>query len=228
MIKAIWAADRKEGLADQEFYRWWHQVHGLQEFGRSQVRRYVQHHTLAEVRDGAFGITPNRDGASIGWYDSFEQMRDAYAQMGRDEWSESRFDPEMDVVIAREQVILDGPVVEGMVKLITIVRRRPDVPVEEFQRAWRDDGLRWANVPGLRRSVQNGAILEAYETPYRIDHPERAMTHDGCSEDWFDSLEALRDAVTSREAMEARAHSEAIIDSSSTVYVIARETPIVG
>ena len=90
MIKVIWAADRVPGFSDEEFYGWWRNVHGMKEFGHTQVRRYVQHHTLAEARQGEAGTQPTRDGASVGWYDDLAQMQESYANHDRSSWTESR------------------------------------------------------------------------------------------------------------------------------------------
>jgi uncharacterized protein (TIGR02118 family) len=216
-------------LSDDEFYGWWHNSHGLKEFGFTDVLRYVQHHTLAEARNGEGGVVPTRDGASIGWYRNFDHMRESYANTDRSAWSQSGFDPQMDVVIAEEHVVLAGPTTPGMVKFIAIARRNPKLSVEEFQRAWREEhGPRWKQVPGMRRYTQNHAIPEAYEVSYNPDRPDRRMTHDGWSEDWFDDIESLKRALTSPEAHAAREHSVEIFDRSSMSYVIARPTQIVG
>lgn len=220
MIKVIWAADRKGPLSDQQFYSWWHNTHGLKEFGLTSVRQYIQHHTIPESRDGFGGIAPTRDGASMGWYDDFAQYQQSFAETRRETWGELQFDPAMDVVIAQEREVLPGETTPDMVKFIVTVRRDPSLSVEEFQRAWFEEhGPRRANLPGMRRYVQNHAIPEAYEEPSRI-------THDGWSEEWFDSLEDLRRALESPEAQQARDHSLGLFERPLSV-VIARENPIV-
>jgi uncharacterized protein (TIGR02118 family) len=126
----------------------------------------------------------------------------------------------MDVVIAEEREVLPGETAPGMVKLIAIARRHPSLSVEEFQKAWFEEhGPRWAKVPGMRRYVQNHAIPEAYEDPSRL-------THDGWSEDWFDSLEDLKRAMESPEGREASEHARDIFDRPMA-FVVARENPIV-
>ena len=228
MIKAIWAADRKPGLSDEEFYTWWHDTHGLKEFGRTSVRRYVQHHTLAAARGGEYGLTPTRDGASMGWYDDFDQMQASYASTDASGWSPSCFEPEMDVVIASERAVVDRPASPGMVKLIAIAHRHPSLSVEAFQRIWFEEhGPRWAKVPGIRRYVQNHALPKAYDVAYNPRRPERKLTHDGWSEEWFDDLDSLKRALASPEAGFAREHTASLFARPISV-VIAVESPIVG
>jgi uncharacterized protein (TIGR02118 family) len=221
MIKVIWAADRVPGFSDEEFYGWWTNVHGLQEFNQTQVRRYVQHQTLKEARDGAGGATPTRDGASVGWYDDLRQMQESYANTDRSSWTTSRFQHPMDIVIASEHVVLEGETKPEMVKLLAIARRNPALSVEEFQDRWRNEhGPRWSKVPGLRRYVQNHGLPEAYGNDLR------PLTHDGWSEEWFDDLAALKSALASEEAAEARTHAVDLFDRPLSI-VIARERPIV-
>lgn len=230
MIKVIWAADRNAAISDDEFYGWWRNVHGFKEFGTLQgVRRYVQHHTLGETRDGSLGLTPTRDGASIGWFDDFEQLRDTYQEMAgvAPGWSPSRFDPTMDIVVADEKPIVDGEVTPDMVKGIYIFRRLPQFSVEEFQRYWYEVHSEfWRKVPGVRRYVQNHALPEAYERSHDPAR-ERGITHDGWSEVWFDDFDAFRRAIESPERAAAGDDGRKFLEYPMS-SVIAREGVIVG
>lgn len=224
MIKVIWAAHRKPGMSDAAFYGHWQGVHGPLASRCTTMRRYVQHHTLPQAREGT--PAPTHDGASVAWFDSVEAMLVSYSSP---EWNALRedsanlFDPSrpMDVVIASEHVLLDAPITPQMVKLITLVRARPGESPEDFRRRWHDEHLqRCSQTPELRRSVLNYG-LNAVDDPHELS---RGMTHDSWSEDWFDDLDALRRAVESPawRGTESDAHA----DEASSI-VIARETPIV-
>ena len=225
MIKAIWACRRKPGIPDAEFYSWWRDVHGLKEWRPQEgIRRYIQHHTLAEARNDV--PYPTHDGASIGWFDSFDAMRDTFAQPRIPPWSPTLFEPQMDVAIATERVVLDGETRPDMVKAIIVAARHPRLSVEEFQEHWRKvHGNLWAQVPGVRRYVQNHAITEAYGQPYDPNRADRFATHDGWAELWFDDLAALRDALTTPESRAALDDAERLFASPVSI-VVARETPI--
>jgi uncharacterized protein (TIGR02118 family) len=224
MIKVIWAAQRKPGMTDETFYRHWYEVHGALGARVSLLRRYVQHHTLAEARAGDRG--PTHDGASIGWFDDLESMRQCLASS---EWQPLREDApnlfdmsqRMSVVVARERVVLDGPTTPDMVKTVAIASRHPDLPLEEFQRRWFEDhGPLGARLPGLRRYVQNHALPEAYEgVP--------SMTHDGWAEMWFDDLEAMRRSRAS-DASRALAEDGRTLFAPQMSVVIARERLVKG
>ncbi len=227
MIKGIWAVNRLPGFSDEEFYNWWYTEHGLEQYGLLPYLRYVQVHTIPATRDGRYGLTPTRDGASMIWFDSFAGMRELYASIDRSSWAPGRFAPQMDVVIGEEHVIIDGETSPAMVKLIVIGRRNPELTSEEFRTRWLEvQAPHWTRIPGIRRYVQNHALPEAYETAYDPNHPNRMQTHDGWSEVWFDDLESMKRAVASPEAQEARQHRHVVFDAPSMSIIIGRELEI--
>jgi uncharacterized protein (TIGR02118 family) len=95
-------------------------------------------------------------------------------------------------VVANEHVIVDGQTSPDMVKVIYTAPRMPGLSLEDCFKHWLEvHAPLAAQVPGLRRYVQNHALPEAYAV--------RGLTHDGFSELWFDDLASLRAAVTSPE-----------------------------
>lgn len=74
-----------------------------------------------------------------------------------------------------------------MVKLVGLIRKRPDLSFEDFRRHWLGTHARLAKqLPGLRRYCIN--IIDRALNP--------ASAYDGFSELWFDSQEALDMAFT--------------------------------
>jgi uncharacterized protein (TIGR02118 family) len=68
----------------------------------------------------------------------------------------------------------------GMFKVVTLVKRKADLPVEAFQAYWRDrHGPLLAKLPLLRRYVQSAALLQGYR--------KGELLFDGIGEAWFDS-----------------------------------------
>ncbi|MBV9580081.1 MAG: EthD family reductase [Chloroflexi bacterium] len=123
-------------------------------------------------------------------------------------------------VVARERVIVDGPTMPDMVKAVYTALKKPGLSTPEFQEHWFEvHGQLGAQVPGLRRYVQNHAIAEAY--------PLRAMTHDGFSELWFDDLESLQRARASAEWAKLGEDGQTLFAYPMSV-VVAREGVIKG
>jgi len=118
-------------------------------------------------------------------------------------------------VAAEERVILDGETAPTMVKAIFIVSKLPGLTLSEFLERWeRVQGPLTAQTPGLRRYVQNHAIAASYVGG--------RQTHDGWSELWFDDLDALREAVASRQWRAVREGGEILFAAPIGVGV-ARE-----
>ncbi|KAA1416969.1 EthD family reductase [Nocardioides humilatus] len=77
-----------------------------------------------------------------------------------------------------------------MIKLVGVVRRRPEMTPEEFYRVWRSDVATLAvRLPGLRGYRQNHAVQGS-----------RAWPWDGAAELWFDDVAAQKAAFASSEA----------------------------
>jgi uncharacterized protein (TIGR02118 family) len=118
-------------------------------------------------------------------------------------------------VVATEEVMLNGPTLPGMVKAVYMVSRRPGLTIEEFQDHWRQvHAPLVCKVPGLRRYVQNPAIIEAYAL--------RPLTHDGFSELWFDDLEAFHRAAQTPEWQAVQADAETLY-ADPVGLVVAQE-----
>ena len=72
-----------------------------------------------------------------------------------------------------------------MIKVISVLKRRPDMDVEAFQDYWLNvHGPIAAGMPGVRRYVQSHTLLGGY----RKGQPAA----DGIAELWFDDTDALR------------------------------------
>jgi uncharacterized protein (TIGR02118 family) len=231
VIKVIWAMHRKPDLPLDDFYRYWHDTHGMT-YGRKVqgMRRYLQHHTLPEGRDGERPV-PTHDGASIAWFDDFEQMLDTFESP---EWQAmsadapnlfvSNEEKQTAVIYAQERVVLDGEAAPGMVKMLSLACKDPDITFDEFRDRWYAHGELCKKVPGQRRYVQNHPLPEAYEPQSRL---RRAPTHDGWAEHWFDDLTSLRAALASPEWADLSEDARGLFAPGKGASVVARETPII-
>ena len=88
-----------------------------------------------------------------------------------------------------------------MVKVLTFIKRKSGMPVDEFQTYWRTRHPEAVTrLPGIRRYVQSHVLPSAYAKGEPV--------HDGIAEVWADDTDALR-AMT-----QSPAHPDLIIDEA--------------
>jgi uncharacterized protein (TIGR02118 family) len=88
-----------------------------------------------------------------------------------------------------------------MVKVLTFIKRRGGMPVDEFQAYWRNEHPKVVTrLPGIRRYVQSHVLPESYA--------KREPIYDGIAEVWADDTNAFR-AMT-----KSPAHPDLIVDEA--------------
>ena len=105
-----------------------------------------------------------------------------------------------------------------MTKAIFTLYRRVDVSGDEFREYWQNTHAPIAaKMPGLRRYVQNLALTtEEGEPPIA-----------GIAEVYFDSVEAMQDALASPEGEAALADLANFTDADATVTVVVDEVEVI-
>jgi uncharacterized protein (TIGR02118 family) len=108
-----------------------------------------------------------------------------------------------------------------MVKVVTYLKRRPGMAVDEFQAYWRTRHPEVVTrLPGLRRYVQSHTRPSAY----RAGEP----VYDGIAEVWADSTDALR-AMTRSPGYAAVQEDEArFIDRAAMGILVTEEHVVLG
>jgi len=92
-----------------------------------------------------------------------------------------------------------------MQKIISILKRKPGLAVEEFQRWWLEvHGPLVTRWPGIRRYVQSHALIQGYR--------KGDLPFDGIAELWFDDAEAIE-----RMPAHIRADGDNYLDRSKAV-----------
>ena len=100
-----------------------------------------------------------------------------------------------------------------MVKVITFLKRKAGMPVEEFQRYWRERHPEIVTrLPGIRRYVQSHTLPAAYKDGEPI--------YDGIAEVWADDTDALRAMTRSPDHAALQADEARFIDRSTMGVVI--------
>src|SRR5713101_6012763 len=103
-----------------------------------------------------------------------------------------------------------------MVKVITFIKRKPGMPVEEFQGYWRTRHPEVVTrIPGVRRYVQSHTLLSAYQR----GNP----AYDGIAEVWADDTAALRAMTQSPVHPELQADEARFIDRTSMGVIITED-----
>ena len=103
-----------------------------------------------------------------------------------------------------------------MVKVLTFLKRKAGMPVEEFQRYWRErHPAVVTRLPGVRRYIQSHTLVAAYETgepPY-----------DGIAEVWADDTDALRAMTRSPAHAGVQADEARFIDRATMGVIITED-----
>ena len=223
MVKAVTFIKRKPGMSVEAFQEYWRTRHAEIVVKLSGIRRYVQSHALPSgYRKGELAY----DGIAEIWFDDTGAMRalrdePAYAAVQADE---ARFidRSRMGLIVTEEHVIKDGPVAPDAVKSIEFVTRRAGMPVDEFQRYWKEThGPIAATIPVLRRYVQSHTRRSGYEGG-------RAPAYDGIAVTWFDDTGAMRASAASPEYARTRADEPNFVDTGRLPVIITREHVVVA
>jgi uncharacterized protein (TIGR02118 family) len=169
---------------------------------------------------------PAYDGIAELWFDNTATMRALRdtPEMAAVQADEARFIDRstMGLIITDEHVIKDGSPPPGAAKGIGFVRRKPGMPVDAFQRHWREvRGPLGAAIPGVRRYVQSHCRLAAY-------HREHEPAWEGIAVLWFDDPAALRAATTTPEWDRAKADDANFLTPGPVSFIITTEYVIVG
>jgi uncharacterized protein (TIGR02118 family) len=103
-----------------------------------------------------------------------------------------------------------------MVKVLTFLKRKAGMPVDEFQEYWR---TRHPNavtrLPGIRRYVQSHVVPSAYAKSEPV--------YDGIAEVWADDTDALREMTKSPAHAAVVADEAQFIDRARMGFIVTEE-----
>jgi uncharacterized protein (TIGR02118 family) len=216
-IKRISAANENvnTGRSRLEAQHYWAESHGRLVANGPTLRRYHHYFSLYEAYQNE--PKPTFIGISMFWHDDplapapiDGAEMDDFTRFYRNQpgGSDDRqlfdrerrwpIDDQHANILGEEHVIIDGETRPSMVNAIYMVCRRPGLDHRDFFQHWLDvHGPIAAQLPGLRRYIQNHVVLEGLT--------QGTSTHDGWSEFWFDDYWSFQQATKSPEwaAMEA-------------------------
>ena len=156
-----------------------------------QIKRYLQSHRISEPRSES-----TFDGIAESWYDSTEDMWSmrrgpAYDLMLKDELNFIDHAGTENLATI-DHVILEGERKPGMIKGVSLIKRKPGLTLAEFRRYWLEvHGPMALKLPGLRRYIQCHTVDDAY----MIAEPR----WDGAAHLYFDDSASAARAFESEE-----------------------------
>lgn len=221
MIHSMYFITRKPSITEEEFHRYWREVHGPIAKKIHQLRGYIQSHRISFA-----GMNSTYDGVAEAWLEdeaamaalrsSPEYLQGALADepnfidLNRVEW-----------MLTNDHVILDGPQTPQQVKLIFQLKRKPGWSLADGRKYWIEvHGPIVKTLPGLRRYVQSHLV----DAAYTYAEPK----WDGVAQLWVDDAAAMQKLLDSQEFKEgAWPDGEKFLDLSVARSFIAKEHRVI-
>jgi len=220
MIHLHYFITRKPGLRDEEFHRYWRQTHAPIVKRITQLKGYIQSHLVPfDINNSTY------DGEAEIWLDdlnALEALRKSREFLDGAARDEPNFidHKRSDFLIARDHVIIDGPRKPGLVKGVWRMGRKSGLSLGDFRRHWLTLHAAVAKtIPGVRRYVQSHVIDEAYS------YAEPRW--DGVAQLWWDSPQALAEALKSPQFKEDMRDGQEFIDGDTISFFLAEEYQVI-
>ena len=221
MLHSLYFIIRKPAIGEEEFHRYWREVHGSIARQIPQLQRYKQSHRVLFA-----SATSNYDGVAEVWLED-EAAMDAlrcspeyldgaladepnFIDMNRVEW-----------LVTQDRVILDGPQITNQAKTISRVKRKAGMSLEDFRTYWAEAHSPLAcKLPGIQRYV----LCLTVDAAYAYAEPR----WDGVSQIWVENLVALQHMRESEEyTVGTSSDAEEFLDVDSVASFAAREHHVI-
>ncbi|WP_332671995.1 EthD domain-containing protein [Aromatoleum sp.] len=220
MLKVLSFLKRRDDFTVPAFSEYWrttHKAHALTLVEAGFIRGYVQNHRVGDDPEADLpGLPLLADGAPELWVDDADALarlvssREYLDGAGPDE--ANFVTPPVLAAVAREEIVVDGPLPLGAVKLILVARRKPSLAAPDFARRWlgprRPGGT--PNAVPLRLTRH---IAVADDAPF-----------DGAECTWWPDLDALHAAWSEADL----APLEPLIAGGSLRGMVVREDIVVA
>jgi len=213
---------KKPEWSDEDFRRHWLGQHADLAARLPGLRRYEQNHVTDSLQRGfTYPRGPEQlDGFSMLWFDSEQAMREAIRTEAGQALvaDENHFIGDLRIVTIDQMEVIEPEADRPLLKRMSLLKRRDDVPPDEFKSEWRQEHAHLVKrVAGVRGYRQN--LIVGREAPK--GHPvERAgLPIDGIVELWFDDTESLNAAFASPKGQTLMTHAREFIAEITTFLV---------
>jgi uncharacterized protein (TIGR02118 family) len=225
VIHQLIFASPRPGLTEEEFQRYWLDVHAVRYASKiPQIKRYLVDTRIAEPGERG---EPLFGGMAEIWLREEEQI----ASMQTPEFLDGARADEPRWAAFWKTLALDtdacwvdgGPPAPqpAGVKQVTLLKRRPGLDLAGFRRRSREHHARLVlAVPGVRRYLQ----CHVRDSSYDVGEPR----FDSVEQVWFDDLEALRRARGSEAFARAGSELAGFVDPKYVFDLTVREHWIIG
>ena len=221
MLKANTVFRKRPDLSFEQFSDYWKNKHPAAIRKLLGVRKYVQTHPVRGLNK-EWGY----DALTQLWVDDIDVFKE-FASSGRFDAvveDEEKFvdRSSIDLHLTDEHVIIDGDRTQAGIKQVVLVKRKPGMSPEEFQRHWLEVHAPLVGRPaGLIRYAQSHVRLGGYKNG-------KEPTFDGFGEMWFESIDAMKAARSAPGQDEVRADGQTFTDGSKTKSFLATEVLVIA
>lgn len=227
MIHQLIFAAPKPGMSEEEFQRYWLEVHAVEYASRiPQIRKYQ---IDTRIPFGPEATEPLWSGVAEIWLANEEEQ---LASLQTEEFLQgARLDEPRwaafwrTVVLDTDAFVLNEPPrhegTESGVKLLRLVKRREGLSLKEFrERSLAAHAELTGRLPGLRGYIQGHTRDGAYAIGEAV--------LDAVHQLWFDSTEALSAALQSPEFQRAEEELAPLIEARYDHRLVTRQHWIIG
>jgi uncharacterized protein (TIGR02118 family) len=221
MVKAFNFFKRKPGLSVEDFRSYWLNEHASVIRKIPELRKYIASITLPSAYRNR---EPLYDGISEAWFDDEDALRsNADSPPRRAASADDAKFVDMSTtgsIVVDEITQKEGATGADLVKVFSLLTRKPGSEVAAFQQYWRGHhGPLAAKIPQARRYLQCHVRPSGY-----VDG--RAPRYDGVAEMWFDDFQAVRESGNTEEYRAVRLDEPKFL-ATPFPFIIASEHRIV-
>lgn len=228
MIVRFGLLTRREDLSADAFGAYWRGNHAdVVKKAMPHLSGYIQNHVVDRSQKGIDykRVSLEVDGMAQLFFNSLADTRgfsdEAKIKTLQDD--EQNFLGGIAILTAFQNVVVTPPTTGKFAKRMSLIRKRPDVTMEQFQDEWLNmHPILVKRLPGLLGYRQN-VVIDRQKDRLKGDGAETEIHVDGVVELWFESAEATEEAFRSPRGKTAMSHAQEFLGEISTYMVDVTE-----
>lgn len=228
MIVRFGLLTRREDLSTEAFGTYWRGNHAdVVKATMPNLRGYIQNHVVDRSQKGIDykRISIEIDGMAQLFFNSLADTRgfSDQAKIKTLQDDEQNFLGGIAILTAFQNVVVKPPITGKFAKRMSLIRKRPDVTMEQFQDEWLNTHpILVKRLPGLLGYRQN-IVIDRQKDRLKVDESGDDIQVDGVVELWFESAAATEEAFRSPRGLTAMSHAQEFLGEISTYMVDVTE-----